>query len=156
MKHNHIVLYVHLVWRTWDSQPLIAPEVERRLHQIIEAEARGLDCQVLAVGGTTDHIHLLMRLPATLSVSELVKQVKGTSSRFANEVLLPGRFKWQGHYGAQSVSPQDVEMVKAYVKRQKEHHSVDELLPELEASSLEVKQPQDSLSPARDAPCDVS
>jgi len=137
MAHNAVRLYVHLVWRTWDSLPLIRPAVERRLHRAIEAEAGELGCKVYAVGGTAEHVHLLLAIPATLSVSDLVRQVKGASSRFANEVLLPGRFRWQGHYGALSVSRSDVGRVRAYIQGQHDHHAVGGLVPELEEVSSE-------------------
>ncbi|MCS7283785.1 MAG: transposase, partial [Anaerolineae bacterium] len=62
------------------------------------------------------------------------------SSRFVNEALKPEQgFKWQGFYGAFSVSRWDVERIVAYVQRQKEHHRVGTLIPELESVSEEVK-----------------
>ena len=101
MRRNKLALYVHLVWATWDKLPLITPEIERRLYRNIESEAQGQRCAVLALNGTDDHVHLLMSIPATISIADLVKQVKGVSSHFVNDELHPARdFKWQGSYGA--------------------------------------------------------
>ncbi|MHB0877586.1 MAG: IS200/IS605 family transposase [Anaerolineae bacterium] len=75
MRHNRITLCVHLVWCTWDRLPLIEPTVERSLQRLIEAEAGQMGCTVLAVNGTEDHVHVLVLLPAGLSVAALVKQM---------------------------------------------------------------------------------
>ncbi len=135
MRRNKLAVFLHLVWTTCDRLPLITPEIERALHRCIEGEARAMGCDVLAVNGTTDHVHLVVTLPATVTVADLLKQVKGVSSHMANEVLRPaGGFRWQAHYGAFSVSRQDLDRIVAYVRLQKEHHSQSALLPELEES----------------------
>jgi REP element-mobilizing transposase RayT len=128
-----ISLYVHLVWRTWDSLPMITPEIERRLYRNIQSEAQKMKCTVLALNGSADHVHLLVMLPTTLTVAELMQRVKGVSSHFVNNVLESLEpFKWQGGYGAFSVSRWDVEKIKKYIQRQKEHHQTNELWQELE------------------------
>jgi len=133
MKRNKLRLYLHLVWATWDRLPLITPEIERPLHRCIQKEAQGKGCTVLALNGVADHVHLVVSLPATVTIAELVKQVKGVSSHFVNEELAPeSTFKWQGFYGAFTVSRWDVEKIVAYVKRQKEHHAAGDLLAEWE------------------------
>ena len=133
MRRNKLALYLHLNWATWDRLPLITPDIERRLYRNIESEAQKQGCTVLALNGTTDHTHLVVRFPATITIANLVKQVKGVSSHFVNEVLLPdGSFKWQGNYGAFTVSRWDLDKIIGYVKRQKEHHGVGELVSEWE------------------------
>jgi putative transposase len=120
MRRNKLALYLHLVWTTWDRLPLITPSIERRLHRNIESEARGMGCTVLALNGTSDHIHLVLSFPSTIPLADLVKQVKGVSSHFVNETLRPeAQFKWQGGYGAFTVSRWDLPKIIRYVKRQK-------------------------------------
>lgn len=142
MRRNKLALYLHLVWGTWDRLPLITPEIERSLYRNIESEARGKGCIVLAINGTEDHLHLAVKYPATISVADLVKQIKGVSSHFVNETLQPDGhgFKWQGSYAALTVSRDDVSRVVAYVKRQKEHHAEDKLVPEWEQTFEEVHE----------------
>ncbi len=82
-------MYLHFVWATKRRLPLIVPEVERRLYGCISAEARRLGCEVLAVGGMPDHVHLAVAMPTVLSPAKLMQQVKGVSSHFASEHLLP-------------------------------------------------------------------
>ncbi|MFQ5409975.1 MAG: IS200/IS605 family transposase [Anaerolineales bacterium] len=139
MRRNKLALYLHLVWATWDREPLITPEIERRLYRNIESEARNVGCTVLALNGMPDHMHLMVSFPTTNTIANLVKQVKGVSSHFVNETLQPDfYFKWQGHYGAFTVSRWDVDKVVNYVKRQKEHHRLGELYPEWEQAFEEV------------------
>jgi REP element-mobilizing transposase RayT len=121
---------------------MITPEIERRLHRNIESEAREMGCTVLALNGMPDHVHLVTSFPTTITIADLVKQVKGVSSHFVNETLKPAsQFKWQGSYGAFTVSRWDLERVIEYVKHQKEHHATDELFPEWEEAFEEVETP---------------
>ena len=140
MRRNKLSLFLHLIWGTWDRLPLITPDVERNLYRNIESEARKQGCAVLAINGTEDHVHLLVTIPATLAVADLLKQIKGVSSHFVNNTLKPSaQFKWQGGYGAFSVSRWDVDRIKHYIKRQKERHQADQLIPELEETFEVVK-----------------
>lgn len=135
MRRNKLKMFLHLIWGTWDRLPLITPDIERRLLRNIESEARKLGCTVLAINSTEDHIHILVKIPATITVANLLKQLKGVSSHFVNETLRPPfKFKWQDNYGAFTVSRWDVDKIKGYIKRQKEHHRSGDLVKGLEAS----------------------
>jgi REP element-mobilizing transposase RayT len=80
-----------------------------------------------------DHVHLLVRLPATVAVAKLAQQVKGASAHLITHVIAPDRFfKWQGAYGAFSVSPRDLDAVCAYIHHQREHHAAVSLIAEWE------------------------
>ncbi len=70
-----------------------------------------------------EHIHLLFPLPSDKSISQIVKLLKGESSRWINEEnLIKSSFKWQRGYGAFSVSASQLLIVKNYIKNQDEHH----------------------------------
>ncbi len=141
MRRNKLALYLHLVWATWDRQALVTPEIERRVYRNIESEARGVGCTVLALNGMPDHVHMAVSFPTTITVADLVEQVKGVSSHFVNEALKPNdEFKWQGSYGAFTVSRWDVDKIVSYIKRQKEHHRLGELHPEWEESFEEAEK----------------
>lgn len=140
MRRNKLALYAHLVWATWDKLPLITSEIERQLHRNIESEVQKQGCVMLALNGTDDHVHLLVSIPSTITIADLVKQAKGVSSHFVNDELRPARdFKWQGSYGAFSVSRWDVEKIVQYIKRQKEHHVTGELMQEFEETFEEFE-----------------
>jgi putative transposase len=139
MHRNKLALFIHLVWATWDRQPIVSAEIERQVYRNIESEARGLGCTVVAINGMPDHVHLVVSLPTTVTIANLVKQVKGVSSHFVNETLKPGSdFKWQGRYGAFTVSRWHVEKIVNYVKGQKKHHHLNDLQNEWEETSEEV------------------
>lgn len=139
MRRNKLEVYVHFVWGTWDRQPMISEKVERRLYRNIFSEAEKLGCKIIAINGVEDHIHILVKMPSTVTMAELMKQVKGVSSNFANEHLFKNRkFKWQGGYGAFSVSRWDVDKIVGYVKKQKTHHAEKTVWPEFEEVYEEV------------------
>jgi REP-associated tyrosine transposase len=117
-------VYVHFVWATWNKAPLIVPELEARIYACIATKCEELKCQLLVIGGTEDHVHALVRVHSTVAVADLAKGMKGSSSHFVTHELAAGRdFKWQGTYGAFSVSPDDLDRICAYIERQKEHHA---------------------------------
>ncbi len=117
-------LYVHFVWATLDREPFITLEVEEKLHACIAAQCREAKCVPLSINGMSEHVHVLAQMHAAVSVAELAKQMKGASSHLMTHVLALGQpFKWQGSYGAFSVSRSHVERVKAYILHQKQHHA---------------------------------
>ena len=132
-QRTEVAVFVHVVWSTWDRLPLLTEEVSRRVYHTIGAKCQELGVQVLAIGGVEDHVHLLFRLPATLSLADAVKHLKGVSSHLITHDLAPDQFfKWQGAYGACSVSPRHLPLVSDYIARQKEHHRAGSLITRLE------------------------
>jgi REP element-mobilizing transposase RayT len=133
MRGNRRSVFIHLVWATWDRLPTITPVIERRLYRNMQSVVVDLGCTVLALNGVENHTHLFVSVPSTIEIAHLMKQVKGVSSHFVNQTLRPpAPFRWQGGYGAFSVSRWDVEMIIGYIQRQKEHHRRAELRQELE------------------------
>jgi REP element-mobilizing transposase RayT len=113
--------------------PLIVPKVENRLYSSIRLTCEGLKCRPMAIGGTDNHVHVLVRFPASLAVADLVKEIKGTSSHLMNYEIMPGgNFKWQGAYGAFTVGLDGVDTVSAYVRNQKTHHAENQIITEIE------------------------
>jgi REP element-mobilizing transposase RayT len=125
MRRSKVEIYLHVVWGTWERQPLVTAEMERDLYRCIESEVKRLEGKVHAIGGMPDHVHLVVWIPTTLTVAKLVKQVKGVSSTFVRDQLRPDTlFKWQEGYGVFSVTPSHLDKVIAYVENQKTHHAV--------------------------------
>ena len=134
MRRAGTAIYIHIVWATWDRLPLLSGAFEQRIHRTIAAKCVALGANVISLGGVDDHVHLLVGLPATISLAEFVRQVKGASSHLATHEARPAGefFKWQGAYGAVSVSPDALPAVSAYIAHQREHHSANTLHPEWE------------------------
>lgn len=129
--------YLHTVWATWDRLPLITSEIELQLYGAINEKCRDLNAYPLALGGIEDHLHLLVRLPTTLSVADLLKEVTGASSHLITHEITPDKFfKWQGAYGAFTLAKSDVPRVIDYIRSQKEHHRAQTLWPDWERSEI--------------------
>ena len=115
--------FYHAVFSTKHRAPLITPELEARLYPFIGGIVRDLRCNLLAINGVADHVHVLVRYRADLSHSEMLKSIKGRSSRWVDEELPEhGPFSWQEGYGGFTVSKSAVPDVEAYIARQKERH----------------------------------
>ena len=128
MREPFTQLYVHLVWATWDRLPLLTPEVIEIVSDAVGRECVKLSTDVIAFGAVLDHLHLLVRIPPKLSVSELVKQVKGSTSHLLTQRMgIP--FKWQGGYGAFTVSKAMLKRVQHYVLNQEAHHNYGTVVP---------------------------
>jgi putative transposase len=123
MRRSYTELYVHLIWATWDRLPLLPAELKPAVYGCIQAECSTLGAEVVAIGGMEDHVHLLVKLPTTISVASLVKQVKGASSHLVTHKLArEDGFRWQGAYGAFSISASHVPRIRDYILHQEEHH----------------------------------
>ncbi len=112
--------------------------MEARLYRHIAASATSLGCKVLAINGHRDHVHVLLAMPSTVTMAQVVKKMKGASSRFINDQFdLPYTFKWQGFYGAFSVSRWDVKKIIRYIRNQKAHHARGDVWDDFEETFLQ-------------------
>ena len=85
--------------------------------------ARRLDSSVLAAGCAADHVHVVVRVSPTAALSDLVRQLKGASSRdISHLALVPGSLSWQDGYWAESLGPDDFDPLAAYVRAQRDRH----------------------------------
>ncbi|MBW3572034.1 MAG: IS200/IS605 family transposase [Gemmatimonadetes bacterium] len=121
MSRTHTRLYAHIVWSTFDRAPIITPAIRDRIYPMMQRHATNLGAEVIAIGGIEDHVHVLARFPSRLAISELVQRMKGASSYLASQVM-GELFRWQGSYGAFTVSERGVDRVRAYVLNQEAHH----------------------------------
>lgn len=118
-------LYLHLVWATWDRLPVLTPALESRVYAALATKARELGCEPLAIGGLEDHVHVLVRLPATVTVATLAKELKGASSHLVSHEMAPADgFRWQGGYSALTLAHRDVPLLRRYIAEQKQRHAV--------------------------------
>jgi len=133
MRENFTQLYVHLVWATWDRSPLITTDIREQLYNVIAYECSQMKCHLYAIGGIEDHIHLLTGFPSTLNISNLVKQIKGSSSHCVSNHIKPSTFfKWQGSYAAFTVGQSDLDHLITYIQNQIEHHRQKTSIPDWE------------------------
>jgi REP element-mobilizing transposase RayT len=123
MPSTYSSLLYHVIFSTKQREPLITPAWREELYGYVAGILRGQDGLPLEIGGTPDHLHLVMRIRPDVSVSEIVRLVKANSSKWANE--RPdgvSRFAWQRGYGAFTVSVSQLGAVRQYVQTQEEHY----------------------------------
>ncbi len=117
-------ILVHVVFSTKDRVPWIADTWRDDLHGYIGGIIRRCGGHLLAAGSVEDHIHLLLPLPRTISVADLLKEIKSGSAHWVHDSpSRPGGFRWQAGYGAFSVSPSHKRAVVRYLANQRRHHS---------------------------------
>jgi REP element-mobilizing transposase RayT len=120
MSHTYSANFVHCVFSTKNRTNSIPAELQQQLWAYLLGIANNLSLKTLAVGGTTNHVHLLLALPTTMAVAETVQKLKANSSRWLSEHGI--KFRWQEGYGVFSVSPSLLTTVQAYIRNQEEHH----------------------------------
>ncbi|MDQ3743594.1 MAG: IS200/IS605 family transposase [Acidobacteriota bacterium] len=116
-------ILVHLVFSTKHREPYITLEIESELHAYLAAVFRECHSPALTINGTENHVHTLFVLSRTVTVAELVEEVKKRSSKLAKTKGGSHRnFQWQAGYGAFSIGQSNVQALKRYIAEQKEHH----------------------------------
>jgi putative transposase len=116
--HTLAANLVHCVFSTKDRANLI-PDPERAW-QYMSGIARTKKIPLVAIGGTRNHIHLLLALPPAMPLAKAVQDLKGNSSRWLGEISRG--FAWQQGYGAFSVSESRRQAVIDYIGGQEQHH----------------------------------
>jgi putative transposase len=127
MKANtYTKLYAHCIFTPKGRHSLLIEPIRENIHKYIYGVIKGIKCYPIAINGTIDHIHILVGFNPTLSISDLVRDVKRSSSLYINENhLLPNKFSWQEGFGAFTVGYRELEHVYQYVLNQEAHHSKD-------------------------------
>ena len=120
MSHTYAQNVVHVVFSTKDRRKAIDREFRPQLWAYVTGICRNLDIYVHSIGGTEDHIHILLQVPPVLTLSKTVATIKANSSRWAGEE--GHKFVWQQGYGAFSVSASVIPVVVRYVQNQEAHH----------------------------------
>jgi len=121
MAHTYPNVLIHCVFSTKQRRDLIPDALRETLPRYFVGIGKGHDIPVLAAGGTANHAHLLIALPATVPLAKAVQVLKANSSRWLGEHGFD--FAWQDGYGAFSVSVSNVAAVKHYIEHQLEHHA---------------------------------
>jgi len=130
MRSLYHQLYYHFVWGTYKRLDLIDKNLEPILNKLLKDKTQDKGSELLCFGCTGNHVHLLVRMIPSISVSELVGELKGYSSYIISDKIQPEiGFRWQGGYGAITFSQKDLPWLMKYVRNQKEHHDNDDLRP---------------------------
>ncbi|SRR5216683_1352853 len=121
MSHTYVSELIHIVFSTKERRNTVPAEMHERLWSFLGGIARKIGFKTIAIGGTQNHLHILLSLPATMPLAKAVQLLKGGSSKWLNETTKP-RFEWQQGYGAFSVSISQPAPTIRYINSQDEHH----------------------------------
>lgn len=122
MPSTYTQLLYHFIFATKHRQPLISNLWRCRLHEYLCGTITGLGGNPFAVGGVSDHVHILAGLKATHCVADFVRELKKASSHWVKADIRSNDFAWQEGYSAFSVSASARDSVRNYIERQEEHH----------------------------------
>ena len=131
MPSTSLSLRYHIVFSTKDRFPFIDAEWRSRLHEYLGGTVNGLEAKSEGVGGTADHLHLLVSLKSTHRLADFLRDLKKSGSSWVRKEIGVSKFEWQEGYGAFTVSPTACEAVKSYIRNQEEHHRTKTFREEL-------------------------
>ena len=121
MSHSYCTNLIHLVFSTKNRESSIPEEMLEKLWAYMSGIADNHHIGTLAIGGISNHVHLLLAIPQTITVASAINALKANSSRWMHDHAK--HFEWQKGYGAFSVSPSQSGAVKEYIRTQAAHHA---------------------------------
>ena len=123
MSHTYVNALFHCVFSTKGRRRLITANLQERLWPFMGGIAREQGLKALTIGGVEDHVHLLLSMPATISIAKAIQSIKGASSKWVHDTFPEhDSFAWQEGYGAFSIGVSQSEATIAYIRSQPEHH----------------------------------
>ena len=131
MANTYINILVHAVFTTKNREPWLPSSLRERLYPYICGIARENGLKVLCIGGTDNHIHILLSLNSTTSIAKAIQLIKGGSSKWIHETFPEQKlFSWQEGYGAFSIGISNVDETRQYIENQEKHHSKESFCDE--------------------------
>ncbi|MCF8322606.1 MAG: IS200/IS605 family transposase [Flavobacterium sp.] len=145
MPNTYTQIHIQFVFAVKFRNGLINTSFKGELYQYISGILKQHNHKLLAINGMPDHLHIFIGMRPTQSISDLMQDIKGSSSKWINEKkFLKIKFEWQEGYGAFSYSKSHVDTVIKYIKNQEEHHKKesfrDEYLKFLKAFEIEYDE----------------
>jgi REP element-mobilizing transposase RayT len=123
MAGSYSSVYLHIVFSTQERRRFLVPERREAVFAYMAGILRNSGSQFVLVNGHVEHVHVVCTLPVTLALSDLVAQLKGSSSKWMRESVEGLEdFHWQSGYAAFSFSRRQLEGVRNYVHHQEDHH----------------------------------
>lgn len=116
-------VYIQVVFAVQGRHNLIGKSWKEDLNKYLSGIITNKGQKSIIVNGMSDHIHAFIGLRPSKSISDLVRDVKSSSSNYINKNrLVKGRFSWQEGYGVFSYSHSQIEQVYNYILNQERHH----------------------------------
>lgn len=123
MANTYTQIHIHFVFAVKHRAGIIQYRWKDDLYKYITGIVQNNNHKMLIINGIEDHVHLLVGVRPAQSISDLMHDVKGASSKWINDnQLVPGRFEWQEGYGAFSYSKSQLPTEIGYIQNQEAHH----------------------------------
>jgi REP element-mobilizing transposase RayT len=123
MANTYTQIHIHVVFSVQNRLSLISDKWKEQLYQYITGIVQNNGHKLLAINGMSDHVHILFGMRPLQSLSDLMQDIKGDSSKWINNNrFVVGKFAWQQGYGAFSYSKNDLHKVISYIENQENHH----------------------------------
>jgi len=123
MANTYSQLYIQIVFTVKGRQNLISKNWKDEIYKYITGIIVNQKQKLIAINGMPDHIHILVGIKPNVSISDLVRDIKSSSSKFINEQKwINGKFEWQTGFGAFSYGHSQLTSVIKYIKNQEQHH----------------------------------
>ena len=122
MSQTLVKNHLHIVFSTKGRYKLIQPSIEDSLFAYLAVITKDKGCTAVKIGGHLNHVHLLINLSKNIALVDYMQAIKSNSSRWMKSTGVQKTFQWQDGYAAFGVSESHMDIVKAYIHNQKEHH----------------------------------
>ena len=145
MANTYTQIHIHAVFAVQNRLSLVQEQWQDELYKYISGIITKNGHKLLQTGGMPDHVHVLFGMRPAQSLSDLIQDVKGSSSLWINKNrLLSGKFSWQEGYGAFSYGKSQIDNVIRYIQNQKTHHAkrtfMDEYMELLKIFGIEFDE----------------
>lgn len=125
MANSYTQIHLQLILAVRSRKGLITSSWEKELYRYISGIIENINHKLLAINGVPDHLHILIGMRPSQSISELMQKIKTNSSKWINQKgFVVGRFEWQSGYSAFSYVRTAISNVIRYIENQKEHHGI--------------------------------
>ena len=124
MADTYTQLYIHIIFAVKGRESLIPKQHKEVLHQYITRIITHKKQTVIQINSMPDHLHILVGITPDVAISDLVRDIKASSSKWINKKgWFVGRFEWQAGFAAFSYAHSQLDAVVRYIKNQEAHHS---------------------------------
>jgi putative transposase len=131
MANTYTQIHIQVVFTVQNRECLISDSWKHELYKYIAGIIQNNHHKLLSINGMPDHIHILLGMRPNQSLSDLLQDIKGSSSKWINErKFIKGRFSWQEGYGAFSYSKSEIHRIAEYIDKQNIHHGRKSFLDE--------------------------
>jgi putative transposase len=137
MQGQHYRLLYHFTWATKMRCPTVENDMKEGLYKFLRGKVLEFRGRAMAIGGTGNHVHLVVSLTPNIDISTFIGRIKGSSTHWINHTLRPGRgFAWQNGFAVSTITDEVLQAVCNYVNNQEEHHKEGTINREMELADI--------------------